>query len=185
MLKRLFTSSTRVKLLTIFLLNPDGEFFIRELTRELNEQINSIRRELDNLKKIGLLKSKAKNRKKYYTVNKNFILFNELKAIVVKGMSNKGEITKKISSLGQVDVLILSGIFVNKESPIDLLIVGNVDKDQLENYLNNELDSSRSIKFSVMNRDDFIYRRKCKDKFLNDLMEDPDNIVSVNNLEKA
>jgi hypothetical protein len=183
MLKRLFTSTTRVKLLTIFLLNPDQEFFIRELTRELDEQINSIRRELDNLKRLGLLKTKEKKRKKFYAVNKNFLLFNELKSIVLKGISNKDEISKKIASFGEVDVLILSGIFVNKESLIDMLIVGKIDKDKLENYLNNELDTSRPIKFSIMSREDFLYRQKCNDKFLADLMENPENIVSINNPE--
>lgn len=182
MLKRLFTSTTRVKLLTIFLLNPEQEFFIRELTRELNEQINSIRRELDNLRKIGLLKTKEKNRKKYYTVNKNFLLFNELKAIVVKGISNKDEISKRIVGFGTVDVLIFSGIFVNKDSLIDLLIVGEIDKEKLEEYLNNELDTSRPIRFSIMTRDDFLYRRKCYDKFLMDLLQSPDNLISINNL---
>jgi len=184
MLKRLFTSTTRVKLLTIFLLNPDQEFFIRELTRELNEQINSIRRELDNLKKIGLLKTKEKNRKKYYAVNKNFLLLNELKSIIVKGISNKDEITRRIAALGEVDVLIFSGIFVNKDSLIDLLIVGNIDKEKLEEYLNNELDTSRPIRFSVMTRDDYLYRRKCYDKFLTELLDSPDNLVTINNLEE-
>lgn len=183
MLKHLFTSTTRVKLLTIFLLNPDQEFFIRELTRELNEQINSIRRELDNLRKLGLLKTKEKNRKKFYSVNKNFIIFNELKAIVLKGISNKDEISKKIASFGEIDVLVLSGIFVNKESLIDMLIVGKIDKDKLENYLNNELDTSRAIKFSILSPEDFLYRKKCNDKFLADLMENPENIVPINNLE--
>ncbi len=184
MLKRLFTSTTRVKLLTIFLLNPDQEFFIRELTRELNEQINSIRRELDNLKKIGLLRTKEKNRKKYYTVNKNFLLLNELKSIIVKGISNKDEITRRVASFGEVDVLVFSGIFVNKESLIDLLIVGNIDKEKLEEYLNNELDTSRPIRFSVMTREDFLYRRKCYDKFLSELMDSPDNLVTINNLDE-
>jgi hypothetical protein len=184
MLKRLFTSTTRVKLLTIFLLNTEQEFFIRQLTRDLNEQINSIRRELDNLKKLGLLKTKEKNRKKYYTVNKNFLLLNELKSIVVKGISNKDEITRRVASFGEVDVLIFSGIFVNKESLIDLLIVGNIDKEKLEEYLNNELDTSRPIRFSVMSREDFLYRRKCYDKFLMDLMDSPDNLVTINNLEE-
>lgn len=183
LLKRLFTSTTRVKLLTIFLLNPDQEFFIRELTRELDEQINSIRRELDNLKNMGLLKTKDKNRKKFYCVNKNFLLFNELKSIILKGISNKDEITRKISSFGDVDVLILSGIFVNKDSIIDLLIVGQIDKDKLENYLNNELDTSRPIKFSIISRDDYQYRKKCHDKFLSDLMTDSDNLISINNLD--
>ncbi len=182
MLKRLFTSTTRVKLLTIFLLNPEQEFFIRELTRELDEQINSVRRELDNLKKLGLLKSRDKNRKKYYYVNKNFLLFNELKTIIVKGLSNKEEITKRISNFGNISVLIFSGIFVNKDSLIDLLIVGEIDKSKLEDYLNNELDTSRPIRFSIMTKDDYTYRRKCKDKFLSDLVDSPENLITINNL---
>lgn len=184
MLKRLFTSTTRVKLLTIFLLNPEQEFFIRELTRELNEQINSIRRELDNLKGLGLLKTKEKNRKKYYIINKNFSLYPELKAIILKSMSNKDEISKKISSMGNVDVLIFSGLFVNKDNLIDLLIVGQLDKEKLEEYLSTELDTSRPIRFSIMSSDDFLYRKQCKDKFLTELLESPDNIVSINKLEK-
>ena len=104
--------------------------------------------------------------------------------MVLKGISNKNEITKKIANFGEVDVLILSGIFVNKESLIDLLIVGSIDKEKLEEYLNNELDTSRPIKFSVMTRDDFLYRRQCHDKFLSDLMDNPDNLISINNLEK-
>lgn len=182
MLKRLFTSTTRVKLLTIFLLNPEQEFFIRELTRELNEQINSIRRELDNLRRLGLLRAREKNRKKYYAVNKNFLLFNELKAIVVKGISNKDEITKRIAALGTVDVLVFSGIFVNRDSLIDLLIVGDIDKEKLEDYLNNELDTSRPIKFSIMSRDDYLYRLKCYDKFLMELLQAPENLITINNL---
>lgn len=184
MLKRLFTSTTRVKLLTIFLLNPEQEFFIRELTRELNEQINSIRRELDNLKGLGLLKTKEKNRKKYYIINKNFSLYPELKAIILKSMSNKDEISKKISLMGNVDVLIFSGLFVNKDTLIDLLIVGQLDKEKLEEYLSTELDTSRPIRFSIMSSDDFLYRKQCKDKFLTELLESPDNIVSINKLEK-
>ena len=88
MLKHLFTSKARVKLLTIFLLKPDDEYFVRELTRELDEQINSVRRELDNLKKLGLLKSRAKNRKKFFMVNKNFVLFNELRSIIIKATNS-------------------------------------------------------------------------------------------------
>jgi hypothetical protein len=51
-LKALFSSQTRVKLLSVFLLHPEEEYFIRQLTRLLGEQINSIRRELENLRRI-------------------------------------------------------------------------------------------------------------------------------------
>ncbi len=185
MLKRLFTSNTRIKLLSLFLLNPDEEYFIRELTRRLDEQINSVRRELDNLKKMGLLKSKEKNRKKYYIVNKNFLAFHELKSIVVKAMSDTDNVAKKLMKFGDIDVMVLSGLFVDKDTTIDLLLVGTINRDQLEEYFNSELQTKRPVRFAIMSKDDFIYRRKCKDKFLHDLLEDPDNIVAINKLEKG
>ena len=184
MLKNLFTSNTRIKLLTLFLLNPEKEYFIRELTRKLDEQINSIRRELDNLKRIGLLRSKMKNRKKFYAVNTKFFLFNELKSIIVKALSSKDTIAKRISECGDVKFLVLSGIFVEKNSSVDLLIVGNIEREKLEEYLNFELDTKRAVRFSILTQDDFLYRIKCKDKFLSDIINDPDNIIAVNKLEK-
>lgn len=83
-LKALFSSQARIKLLTAFLLHPEQEYFIRELTRLLDEQINSIRRELENLRKIGLVKARHKNRKKYYHIDTEFIFYNELRSMFLK-----------------------------------------------------------------------------------------------------
>lgn len=184
MLKHLFTSNTRIKLLTLFLLNPEEEYFIRELTRKLNEQINSVRRELDNLKKLGLLKSKVKNRKKYYVVNKNFVAFHDLRNIIIKAMSGKDDLVKKITKLGDVEFLALLGIFVDKASPVDLLIVGNIDKQRVQDLLNSEIETEKPIRFSILSREDFLYRIKCKDQFIQGILYDPDNIIAVNKLEK-
>lgn len=173
-----------MKLLAVFMQNPDGEFFIRELTRLLDEQINSVRRELDSLRKIGLLRARTKNRKKYYTVNKNFLLYNELHSIIMKGMNSKEGLIKKISKLGDVDFLVLSGAFLNKESNCDLLLVGKVDKGSLEKLLDEEGDTKDPIKFSIMSKDDFLYRIECNDKFIKDLVEDSTNIIGINKLAK-
>jgi len=182
MLKKLFTSKVRVKLLSLFLLNQDKEFFIRELTRKLDEQINSVRRELDNLKKIGLLQSKMKNRKKYYTVNPNFILLNELRSIVTKAQNSNDDLIKTINKLGKIELLVLSGVFLNKNTDSDLLLVGQIDKDQFEEVLEEKLD--QAIRFALMSKDDFLYRLKCNDKFITSLIDDTENIVAINKLSK-
>lgn len=184
MLKQLFTSQTRAKLLTLFLVNTEEEFFVRELTRKLHEQINSIRRELDNLKKIGLLKSRVKNRKKFFVVNKNFIFFPDLRNIILKSLHSPDSVIKKIQKFGMVDFVLLSGVFVDKASSVDLLLVGEVDKEKLESFLNTELEAKRPIKFTILSREDFLYRVKCKDKFIRDLLEDQSNIIALNKLEK-
>jgi hypothetical protein len=182
MLKRLFTSKVRIKLLSVFLNNPDQDFFIRELTRKLDEQINSIRRELDNLKKIGLLTSRTKNRKKFYSVNKDFIFFNELKTIVNKGDAQKSTLSESIQRLGNVEFILLSGQFINKDSNVDLLVVGNLNKEKLASFLDKEMQTQ--IKFSLMPKEDFLYRIKLNDKFILDTLNDQDNLITVNKLEE-
>lgn len=183
-LKALFTSRTRVKLLTIFMQNPDGELFIRELTRLLDEQINSVRRELDSLRKIGLLRSRTKNRKKFYMVNRNFLLFNELHSMIIKGLSSQDGLIKKIGKLGNIDFLLLSGAFLDKEANCDLLLVGKVSKAELEKLLDEEVNTKSPIKFSIMSKEDFLYRIECNDKFIKDLVQDSTNIVGINKLSK-
>ncbi len=165
-------------------MNPNEEYFIRELTRKLNEQINSVRRELDNLKQLGFLKSKAKNRRKYYVINENFIFLEELKSIIIKALSSNEIVIKKISKMGDIKVLVLSGVFVNKETgSIDMLIVGNVEKENLKNYINNDIQTKRPIKFTIMTEDDYRYRLNCKDKFITELISDGENQIPINKLD--
>ncbi len=184
MLKRLFTSKARIKLLETFLMNPNGEFFIRELTRRLDEQINSVRRELGNLKNLGLLKSRMKDRKKFYIVNKNFVLFNELRAIIMKSSETLDQLAKKIQKLGDIDLLIISGVFIEKNSPTDLFIVGTINKSVLNDFFEKELDAKYPIKTSVLSKEDFLYRLKINDKFVKDIVNDNENVVAINRLEK-
>lgn len=184
MLKALFSSKTRIKLLTTFLLNPDEEYFIRELTRKLDEQINSIRRELDNLKKIGLLRSRVRNRKKYYYTNKDFVIFSELRDILLKAMNNDSELIRQIAKMGNVELLVLSGVFVGKESQVDLLLVGDVNKDKLQKALSNSSKEGKDLRFTSMTKKDFLYRLEMKDKFIKDIIADEKSIVAVNKLKK-
>ncbi|MDA1061287.1 MAG: winged helix-turn-helix domain-containing protein [bacterium] len=183
MLKRLFTSNTRIKLLTVFLMNPGEEYFIRELTRKLDEQINSIRRELDNLKKMGFLKSRTKLRKKYYYVNKNFVFLEELKSIIVKALSSNETLVKDISQMGEIKLLALSGLFIGKETTsVDMFIVGDMDKERLTNYINNDLRTKRPVKLTIMNEEDFVYRLNCKDRFVTDIMNTAENQIPINKM---
>lgn len=183
MLKRIFTSNTRIKLLTVFLQNEGNEFYIRELTRKLDEQINSIRRELDNLKKLGLLRSKLKNRKKFYSVNKDFIFLPELKSIILKSLTNQQNISKDVTKFGDVQLLVLSGIFLEKDTEtVDMLLVGDVHKERLAHYLNHEIKTPRPVKFAIISEEDFRYRVNCNDKFINEIINNPENEIPIRKL---
>lgn len=183
LLKRLFTSQTRVKLLTLFMLNHEEEFFIRELTRRLEEQINSIRRELDNMKRAGILKSRMKNRKKFYVVNKECPIFPELRSIITKTTDQNARVVQGILKLGTVELIVLSGIFLHKESDVDLLVVGEIDKGKLTSFLEKEVSSEEPTRFSLMNKADFLYRIKCNDRFVKQLVTDTQNLIAHNELQ--
>lgn len=184
MLKELFSSNTRVKLLITFLTSPGEEFFIRELTRKLDEQINSIRRELNNLKKIGMLKSRSKLRKKYYSINDDFPILEDLRSIIHKCTDPRKELAKKMQKLGEIFLVIFSGILVDKKAKaLDLLVIGDVTKEDLTDFLQTELKEGKDIRFGILTRDDFLYRLRLNDKFIIDMLSDPDNIIALNKLK--
>lgn len=185
MIKNIFGSGARVKLLQQFLLNQGEEYFIRELTRILDEQINSLRRELENLEKVGMLKSTERNRKKYYRVNPHFVLLHELTSIVRKTHDSNSQVLKKVSKLGNVDVCILSGRFIGKadDDSIDLFCVGDMEKSDIEKFLNENF-SGENLKYTLLSREDFLYRITLKDKFISLLFSNKDNIILKNKLKK-
>lgn len=189
MLKELFTSNARVKLLGLFLENGEKEYFVRELTRLLDEQINSVRRELQNLKDIGLLLSRSKNRKKFYRINPDFLLLPELTSIFkkVKGDGEGSQLdllTEKINALGDITFLIYTGIFIDKDGEADILIVGDkLNKDGIAELLDIEREDGSTIRFATLSTDDFLYRHKYNDRFITGVINDSNNIIAINKLK--
>lgn len=72
---------TRVKLLKLFMSNPNRSFYVREITRKIDEQINSVRRELANLLSIGLITSDSTNNKLYYEVDQKYEHYGALREL--------------------------------------------------------------------------------------------------------
>lgn len=183
MLKTLFTSKVRVKILKKFFLQKEERFYVRELTRDLDEQVNAVRRELEALKKIWLLKSLEENRKKYYFLNQHFLIYPELSSIIIKNFVLDIDIQKDLLAMWDISYLSLSWVFVDKESKIDLFIVWNIDPDIIWEYLKKEL-WEKNIKFAVITKEDFSYRLDINDAFLLSIIRDKDSVVPINKLKK-
>lgn len=182
-LKALFSSQTRIKLLSTFLLHPEREYFIRELTRLLGEQINSIRRELENLRKIGLVKARHRNRKKFYHVDTEFPFFAELKSIFSKDIQTESPFIQAMKKLPGAQLILLAGSFASTESKVDLLIVGNVKKEMLEGLLLQD-PTLKHVKYSIFSEADFLYRLSLKDRFITEILNDPRHLIVQNTIEK-
>src|SRR6266567_4501755 len=95
MIEQLFGSKTRVKLLRLFYGNPNRSFYVREITRKIDEQINSVRRELSNLLQIGIITSDTTNNKLYYEVNQKFEFYGPLQAMFGVAAGSQSAATPK------------------------------------------------------------------------------------------
>ena len=92
-MEQLFGSKTRVKLLKLFMSNPNRSFYVREITRKVEEQINSVRRELANLLSLGVITSDSTNHKLYYEVNQAYEHYHALRELFTGKQS--GTVTAK------------------------------------------------------------------------------------------
>ena len=173
MLEQLFGSRTRVKILRLYFANPDASFYVRELTRRIGEQINSVRRELENLTKMGILQPEERNRKKYYHIKHDFILYSELKALFLKSrMTLEKRIVSRIKETGSVSYLALCGYFVDdQEAPVDLFIVGRINKKKLTSLLEKFSENfGQELRYTAITTDEYNYRKEITDKFLYDII---------------
>ncbi|MEI6480776.1 MAG: transcriptional regulator [Candidatus Saccharibacteria bacterium] len=180
MIDQLFGSKTRVKLLNMFYANPNRSFYVREITRKIDEQINSVRRELANLLNIGIITSETTNNKLYYEVNQDYEYHKPL--TIIFGGSHTSETQDEakettqadpLKALGNVELALLTGQFTRDErTGIDLLIVGNVNQTQVNKYISNlEKQEGKEIRYTVMTLDDFKYRHQIKDRFIANIFE--------------
>ncbi len=168
MLVRLFSSQTRVELLELFLGRPDGRWYVREIARELGRDISGIKRELDNLEKAGLLTSTKVGNLRYYTVDKDFPLFPELKAIIDK---TRGIPQAMGEALRGIEGIRAALIFRTHEAPggetIDLLIVGPANMAQLNRVIAGlEVRLGRDINYLVFDEGEYLQRKEEGDPFL-------------------
>lgn len=182
MYESLFGSKTRVKLLSLFLANPGHAFYVREITRQIDEQINSVRRELLNLKALGLVRSSEKRGKVYYEVNQKFDFYPELKKMFDKANKNLDEGDKLAFSFrkaGEINFVALMGVFVgDTASPVDLFIVGNVDKRRLKAILSDlEKEIGREANYCIMTQDEYDDRKMLFDRFLTELEASPKKVL--------
>lgn len=176
-IEQLFGSKTRVKLLQLFYSNPNRSYFVREITRTIDEQINSVRRELSNLLSIGIITSDNTNNKLYYEVNQKFEYYAPLKQIFGGGLkkSRKAVVDEDsaegsaddLRAIGRIELAVLTGQFTRDNSAgVDLLVVGEVNPNALQKYVDGlEAQEKRSIRYSYMNLADFRYRLQIRDRF--------------------
>jgi hypothetical protein len=203
MFEQLFGSKTRVKLLQLFFSNPNRSFYVREITRKIDEQINSVRRELSNLLSIGILTSDANNNRLYYEVNQDYENYKPL-AMIFGGATKPVGVTKKdeepakaakevdlspehplakaARATGHVELALLTGQFTRDDgADVDILLVGDLNQAKVNKFISElEKAENKELRYAVMPLKDYSYRVEIHDRFINGILAAKKQVV-INN----
>lgn len=193
MIDALFGSKTRVKLLHLFLNNPGKAFYVREITRLIDEQINSVRRELSNMLGVGIITSDSADNKLYYQVNQRYEFYVPFRAIfadehIEPQVTKAKDWQSLVEELPGVRLAIGAGVLVRgSASSIDLLLVGDIPDAKIKNVIKViESREGRELNYSLISYDEFYYRLSVRDKFITQILNgkhtviiDADNVLKM------
>mgnify|MGYP000997829701 CR=1 FL=1 len=178
MLEVLISSETRVRLLTLFLMNPGKEYYIRQIERLVGKNYALVRKELARLESFGLLTSEAKGNQTYYSVDRSFFLYPELQRLVLKTEGVAQALKERLGEIGDVECIFIYGSFAKgsagAKSDIDLFIVGDVDENRLIPLLNkSERTLQREINYTLVKREELRDRVAEADPFVTNVLNGP------------
>lgn len=201
-IEQLFGSKTRVKLLRLFYSNPNRSFYVREITRKINEQINSVRRELANLLSLGIIKSDSNNNRLYYEVNQSYDFYAPLATIFggiqtaaaksakkgakvstaapkIADVAPEHPLSKAIRATGKVDLALLTGQFTRDDrAGVDILIVGDVNQAKVSKFISDlEAAENKELRYTTMPFSTYQYRLQIKDRFINEVLEAKKQVI--------
>lgn len=189
-LTKLFWSKTRTKLLEKFFLEYEAWnnewFHMRWLSRDLEEQINSIKRELDSLEELHILKSREESKKKIFYVNKNFILLDEFKSIFLKTYNPYEQIKKFFKQEELLELVIINEelskrLIGNTNNIVDIFLIWEIDKIKFNDFLAKTF-FNRKIKYAIITLDDFKKRLEYNDKLIFNIIKQSWNLFLLDNI---
>ncbi len=176
MLKNLFISKVRIKLLKQFLVYPNEGHHVRALVRMLNEEINAIRRELQNLEEAQILVSKKMNNKLVYSINPTCPILSELKSLIFKDMEISQKIFGILNNVGNIESIIITESLMkntySSDLDVDILFIGDININKLNTEIKKlEKEIGKEIRYSLLTGKDLDFAKKKREPFLLNIIQ--------------
>lgn len=172
MLKNLFSSSIRADVLSLLLNSPDEQFYIREIAELLRKNPSGVKRELDNLEKMGIVVSEKVANLKYFRANKESPLFSELKNLITKSLGLPGALKAVLRAAG-AKIAFLYGPYAEglNVNTVNLFVIG-AQSSLTKELKDIEKRFDRKINCMIIDEDEYKLKRKRGDSNLKKLLSD-------------
>jgi predicted nucleotidyltransferase len=170
-------SRLRNKILLHFYTNPNYELYLREMAVVLDEDPGNLSKEMSKLEKEGIFLSRSRGKQKYFSLNKDYPLYDELKSIIFKTIGIKGSIQKITNEADGIVTAFIYGSYASGEetsaSDIDLCLIidDNIfDEDIFISRINDlEKSTSREVNYIYYSKDEWIDKISQKDSFIDSI----------------
>lgn len=176
-LELLFGSKEKARLIRFFVLNPEVLISLDEVVARNKIRKNESRKSLRILVKMKLVTERSIKKQKFYILNKAFPYYPELHTLIAATNRHpKCEGLKKIRQIGDVKLVLLSGVFLDfSKGKIDmLLVVNNIQRVKLTQMVAHiEAEIGKEIRYMLLDAEEFRYRLELTDRFLTDFFEGP------------
>ena len=170
-------TKNRAELLKLFFTNSDRAFYMQEIGRILGKKPGIFQRTLNNLVSEGTLESEYRANARYFKVNKNYPLLEELKSIVFKTVGVSGSLKDVLKRVGNIELAFVYGSFAKAKedcmSDIDLVTIGDLDEDRLIRELDKlEEQLQREINYKLYTLKEFRKEVEGRTPFLVEILRD-------------
>jgi hypothetical protein len=171
MLEDLIISRVRVKILTLFYLNCEKMYHLREIQRQTTEAMNAVRREMQYLHKCGLMMAENRGNRKYYHLRRDYPLYFDLLGLIYKTQGLGRAFIENRAKLGKVRFVMFSGRFIRmlprRNNEVDILLVGKVVLPEITQIVKKEEERrGTEINYTVMSEEEFAFRKQRRDPFV-------------------
>ena len=168
----LLNGKLKQRLLAYVFTHEDEDFYVRELAMLIGEDPGNLSRELRRLEKDGLLKSVSRGRAKFYSLDKNYSLFPELKKMIFKTEGVAGSLKNIVQRFDGITFSFIYGSYAReseaKKSDVDLIVIGEFPRSVFTRSVRVlEAKLGREINFSSYTRKEFDREIKKEGSFLN------------------
>lgn len=185
-LEKIFGNATKVKIMRLFLFNQEESFNMDDIVERTKVSRDKVRKEVNVLEKIHLIKKSRRSKKPTWSLNAKFSYIKPLREFLVEMAPLKHrDILDRVKNTGQIKLIVLAGLFIqDPDSRLDMLVVGDkLNEKVLDSVVRNmEAEIGRELEYAFFDTGDFEYRLSMYDKLIRDVLDYPHEIV-VNKIE--
>lgn len=174
-----FIGNGQGKILNLFFQDVSKEYYLNEIAEILGVKGGEIKHHLDVLTKQHILLDRRRGNMRFFKLNRNHSLYNEIKNIISKTIGIQSKLLKIINKVNGIKTAFIFGsVAKDRESlnsDIDLLLIGdNINQDIILDKVNKyERELNRKINYQAYSTEEFARKIKKRNPFIINILNEP------------